>query len=50
MSLTALALVVSSESGLAESESHVNPYYFGAVALVVFLVLLYGVTRLNLDR
>ena len=49
MSLSALA-VLASESGVTDGESHVNPYIFGAFTLLVFLLLLYGVTRLNLDR
>lgn len=51
MSLSALITVVASgEAQMAEESAHVSPYVYGAATLIVFLVLLYGTTRLNLDR
>jgi len=32
------------------AESTVNPWLFGAAAMTVFLLLLFIVTRLNMDR
>ena len=34
----------------AHTESTVNPWLFGAGAMAVFLLLLFIVTRLNMDR
>ena len=49
VSLSALFTVLASAEGAGE-ESHTNPYLFGAVTLVIFLAVLFAVTRLNLDR
>lgn len=51
MSLTLLATVLASETAPhSEGTVSVNPIWFGVATFVVFLILIYGVTRLDLDR
>lgn len=49
MSLSLVAAVAASETA-QHSEPAVNPIWFGLGTLVVFLLLVWAVTRLNLDR
>ena len=44
--LSALASETAEEGEVA----HVSPYWYGAVTLIVLLLLLFLVTRLNIDR
>jgi MYXO-CTERM domain-containing protein len=44
------ALVRLSEGSAVEDHSGVPPWAFGALALVLLLVLLFAVTRFNPDR
>ena len=44
--LSALASETAEEGDVA----HVSPYWYGAVTLIVLLLLLFLVTRLNIDR
>ncbi len=46
-SLILLSGEVAEESG---EHSEVNPYIYGATALVLLMVLLFVVTRLNVNR
>lgn len=43
------ALASEAAEGGAE-EAHPSPYLYGGVALIVLLLLLFLVTRLNIDR
>lgn len=52
MSINSVVLAVQSASEAAEehSEGEINPYIYGATALVVLLLLLFIVTRFNVNR
>ncbi len=41
---------LASEAAEGVEESHPSPFLYGGVALVVLLLLLFLVTRLNIDR
>lgn len=41
---------LASEAAAGMEESHPSPYWFGGVALGSLLLLLFLVTRLNIDR
>ncbi len=49
MSLQLVATVLSSAEA-EHAQSSVNPWWFGVGAMGAFLLLLFLVTRLNLDR
>jgi hypothetical protein len=40
----------ASEAAQGVEETHPSPYLYGGVALLVLLLLLFLVTRLNIDR
>lgn len=51
MTLSLLATVVTSEAAAhGEGTVSVNPIWFGLGTLAIFLILVFAVTRLNLDR
>ena len=50
MALHLLATVLTSDEAAHATESGVSPWWFGAAAFGAFLLLLFIVTRLNLDR
>lgn len=49
MSLSLVAAIAASETA-EHGEPAVNPVWFGLATLAVFLILVWAVTRLNLDR
>ncbi|MFI0433576.1 MAG: hypothetical protein ACH36H_10590 [Candidatus Nanopelagicales bacterium] len=49
MSIHSIALVAS-EAPEAEQAVDINPYVYGATALIVLLALLIVVTRFNINR
>lgn len=44
------AVVALAETAEGVEESHPSPYLYGGVALIVLLLLLFLVTRLNIER
>lgn len=48
--MSALNVVAMAEEGQSEELLAYPPWAYGVIALVVFAVLLYVVTRLDLDR
>lgn len=50
MSIHTIALVASETAEEAGEHSEINPFIYGATALVVLLLLLFLVTRFNVDR
>lgn len=45
-----LSNVLASTQGEEGEAAHASPYAYGAVALIVLLLLLFLVTRINVDR
>lgn len=49
-SVLVLMNVLASMDGDEGEAVHTSPYVYGAVALIVLLLLLFLVTRINIDR
>lgn len=49
MAIDALMLIAA-EAGEAGESAEINPFWYGGTALVVFLLLLFIVTRWNIYR
>jgi hypothetical protein len=50
MSIHTIALVASEAAEEAGEAGEINPYLYGATALVVLLLALFVITRFNVDR
>jgi hypothetical protein len=50
MSIAAFFLASTETAEAAGEHGEINPYLYGATALVVLLLLLFLVTRLNINR
>ncbi len=50
MSINTIALVAAEASEKASEGTEINPWFYGATALIVLLALLFVVTRYNIDR
>lgn len=48
--LTPLMIAASEAAGEASEHGEINPFVYGGTTLVVLLLLLFMVTRLNLNR